>query len=465
MYWLIVILLFLIHASAHAQDRYRVSFGNGLDEVTVEACFDGQPPHYLYSNADARRHTEWIRSGGQEIKPRYRQGRVRLPDLPEDACIQWRVSLASVLQLRDYRLAILLEDTLVGSGDLWFWRDAERRPLRVEVELPSGVSFSVPWEEQTSSSGRVFIPEPTPPSWSWRFAVGRFDARKLRIADSEIRLALTGRIKSAKRSALADWIRENAESVASIYGRFPRDQAQVLVVGIGPQNEAVPWAHVIRGGGVAAEFFIDASRPLDEFRDDWTAAHEFSHMLLPHISSRDRWLSEGLASYYQNVLRARDGRLTEQEAWRKLHSGFERGRRATRNESLAKATRSDWGATMRIYWSGAAMMLKADTRLRALTGGRQSLDTALSGLQRCCLDGSRGWRAKELFARLDQLTGQNVFMDLYANHVTDDDFPELDAIYDQLGLVFRSGSLVLDPEAPWGRIRYYIMNDPAVSGP
>ena len=63
---------------------------------------------------------------------------------------------------------------------------------------------------------------------------------------------------------------------------------------------------------------MDPDRPLDDLRTDWTATHEFSHLLLPYVSRRDRWLSEGLASYYQNVLRARDGRLSETDAWRKL---------------------------------------------------------------------------------------------------------------------------------------------------
>lgn len=142
-------------------------------------------------------------------------------------------------------------------------------------------------------------------------------------------------------------------------------------------SEPVPWAHIMRGGGIAAEFYIDETRPISDFRSDWTATHELSHMLLPYVSSRDRWLSEGLASYYQNILRARDGRLTEEQAWQKLLSGFERGKRATRGGSLANATRSGRAATMRIYWNGAAIMLMADTRLRELTGGQQSIDTAL----------------------------------------------------------------------------------------
>ena len=123
----------------------------------------------------------------------------------------------------------------------------------------------------------------------------------------------------------------------------------------------------MRGGGVAAEFFVDETRSLDSFREDWTAAHELSHMLLPFVTRNDRWLSEGLASYYQNVLRARDGRLSEEQAWQKLHSGFERGRAGSGSSSEAKASSSGWGSIMHIYWSGAAIMLMADSELRMLS--------------------------------------------------------------------------------------------------
>ena len=70
---------------------------------------------------------------------------------------------------------------------------------------------------------------------------------------------------------------------------------------------------------------VDTSHDLDAFLDSWTASHELSHLLLPYISRREAWLGEGFASYYQNVLRARAGMLSQREAWQKLHAGFERG--------------------------------------------------------------------------------------------------------------------------------------------
>jgi predicted metalloprotease with PDZ domain len=181
-------------------------------------------------------------------------------------------------------------------------------------------------------------------------------------------------------------------------------------------------------------------------------------MLLPYVSSQDRWLSEGLASYYQNVLRARDGRLSEQEAWERLHAGFERGRRATREETLSEATRSGWGSIMRVYWSGAAMMLKADSRLRALSKGEQSLDSALEKLGDCCMTRGRNWRARDLLAELDRLTGFTVFSDLYDNHVLDKEFPDVQSTFTKLGIVPRQESVTIDNDAPWNGIRMSIMS-------
>jgi hypothetical protein len=454
---LTLFLILTLPASLQAEDRYRVQFEPQLDTVSVEACFDGPPPSSLYRHDDAWRFTEFVRVRGGNSLQSPRSRRLNLAGLPNDACIEWKVDLADAGAENNYRLAMHLEQAFLSDTDLWFWRDDENREILVNVDLPTGMSLSTPWQEQPGQAGKIYRPQPTPASWSSRTAVGRFPIQQLNVPGTQLRLATIGKVNPGQQRIFSEWVRETADCVASIYGRFPQPRPQILVVAIGRQNEAVPWAHVIRGGGVAAEFFVDETRTSEELRADWTATHELSHMLLPLVSSRDRWLSEGLASYYQNVLRGRDGRLDEAVAWQKLHAGFERGKRATSNESLISATRSGRGATMRVYWSGAAIFLKADTRLRFLSGGTQSLDTALSSLQLCCLDTRRSWRARELFTELDRLTGYTVFSDLYAEHVPDNEFPDMEETYAQLGLVPRSGSMELDPDAPLGQIRLDIM--------
>lgn len=456
-------LLILLPCCLQADDRYSVQFDEQLHWVEVEACFDGPVPGRLYRSRRAAGFTEWIRTENRDIG-RYSYGsRLSLLDLPDDACISWRVNLKKAASQKDYRLAFKLDSSIITSGNLWFWRDGKGRPIVVEVELPGGLSISTPWKEQErrgANLGRnpVFRPDPTPANWSSRIAIGYFTVQRIPVAGTELRLAAIGQLDAQQHGTIRAWIKETADSVASVYGRFPQPTPQILVLAVGRQRESVPWAHVIRGGGTATEFFIDQTRPLNRLREDWTATHELSHMLLPYVTRSDRWLSEGLASYYQNVLRARDGRLSEQQAWQKLHSGFERGRAGTGSGSLAKAARSGRGSTMRVYWSGAAIMLKADSELRMLSDGRQSLDSALATMQECCLNRNRSWRARELLSELDRITGSTIFTDLYHEHVMNDEFPDVGHTFEKLGLVLRADSIQFDPDAPWGRIRFYIMN-------
>jgi hypothetical protein len=384
-----------------------------------------------------------------------------LRSLQADDCVSWRVNLTNTTEAGDYRLALRLEDAILTAGNLWFWRDDDLRPIRVDVDLPEQAALSVPWKERVDSSGKTYyLPGRTPFSWSSKLAIGYFKIRRIPVGGTGLRLAVLGDTGSKRPEDFATWIDEAAQSVASVYGRFPQSQPQVLVVAVGRQRDAVPWARMIRGGGAAVEFFVDPGRPFSEFREDWTATHELSHMLLPYVSSRDRWLSEGMASYYQNVLRSRDGRLSEEQAWQKLDAGFERGKRATQGGSLARASRSGRSSTMRVYWGGAAIMLKADAQLRAISQGRHSLDSALESLHDCCFEEGKTWRAKHLFAELDRLTTHDVFTMLYNEHALDDAFPDVDRTYSKLGVVRKSGSISLDPRAPWERIRDSIMHGP-----
>lgn len=454
-----LLLILVLPTLAHSDDRYTVLFNDRLDTVTVEACFDGPVPERLHRNSQAGKFTDWIRSAGQAIKQNSTSEQLALNGLPDNACVAWQLSLDAALSAKNYRLALRRGRDVLTSGDLWFWRDGEKRPITVEMRIPHGSSVSTPWKPLPGSKGQLlFRPDPTPLNWTSRIAIGRFKVRDAVVNGTVLRLAVVGDLDESQRDKLSTWVQESGEAVASVFGYFPRHSPQILIVPIGRQSDVVPWAHVIRGGGIAAEFFVDETRPLEQLSEDWTATHELSHMLLPYVSRRDRWLSEGIATYYQNILRARDGRLSELQAWQRLYSGFERGRAQTRNETLAEATRSGYRSTMRVYWSGAAMMLKADTELRLVSNGRQSLDTALAGLQDCCIDRHRSWRARDLFSELDGITGTRVFSDLYRKHVSDDEFPDLSGTFESLGLVTDSNSIRLEQEAPWGRIRYYIMN-------
>ncbi len=175
---------------------------------------------------------------------------------------------------------------------------------------------------------------------------------------------------------------------------------------------------------------------------DWTATHEFSHLMLPYLNKRHRWVSEGFAQYYQNVLLARSGTYEEQYAWQKLYDGFERGRKS--RPELSPNAAAEGGirtGLMKVYWSGAAIALMADVKLRERSGGTETLDSVLGRLQQCCLPADRMWSGIELFEKLDSLTDEPVFMPLYRRYADTAGFPDTSELLARLGLSVSDGTV------------------------
>jgi predicted metalloprotease with PDZ domain len=108
-------------------------------------------------------------------------------------------------------------------------------------------------------------------------------------------------------------------------------------------------------------------------------------------------LSEGFASYYQNVLRARAGVLVPEAAWRELAAGLARGAKAAKPGQTVEQ-----GGRMVTYWTGAALALEWDLALRQASGGKQSLDTLLTRFAAKELPARAPWGASEVAAALDR---------------------------------------------------------------
>lgn len=253
----------------------------------------------------------------------------------------------------------------------------------------------------------------------------------IEVPGATLDLQIQGPVDNENAAKLERWIRESATQIILAYGRFPVPATRVIVVpsegSRWGDDSPVPFGRVTRRDGETVELYVDVDRPLEDLSNDWTATHEFSHLFLPRISWRQKWISEGFASYYQNVLMARAGRYTADQAIEKLTQGFGRGRGSrpelSMNEAAQEGVRQ---ARFKIYWSGAAIALLADVRLRERSGGTESLDTVLDRFQRCCLPSQRRWSGPELFAKFDSLIEEPVFMPLYQQYADAAGFPDIE---------------------------------------
>jgi hypothetical protein len=252
------------------------------------------------------------------------------------------------------------------------------------------------------------------------------------------------------------------KSLSAVYGNMPRHNLHVAVKPIGKRSDdPVPWAQVNRGDPNTVSFYIDGSASRSRLLHNWTAYHEFSHLLLPYQGYGDLWFSEGLASYYQNILQLRAGKISEQEFWKKLDSGFKRGQADDAFDHLSLAELSprmrETRSFMRAYWSGAMMYLLADIELRRSSNGQESLDSALGALNRCCAD--RAMSAQQIAAKLDELLGRDLFQSSFNRFQLSTGVPEYASIYERLGISINGGSIMLSDSAPMSAIRKQIENN------
>lgn len=298
------------------------------------------------------------------------------------------------------------------------------------------------------------------------------------IEGATLKITVRQPISEQKAAQIVKWLEDTAGNINLVYGRFPNPTTYIIVIPdkrdvwrrppreqVSPgqdsdldenedEEKAVRFGRVTRSNGATVELFVNAELPIDMFYTDWTATHEFSHLMLPLLKRQHRWISEGFATYYQNILMSRAGHYTPEYAWTKLTAGFERGRQSAPGVSpnAAAANRSR-DATMKIYWSGAALALLADVELRQRSDGTESLDRVLGQLQDCCLPANRQWSGPELLARLDSFVEEPVFMPLYRRIAEAETFPDLAQSLTDLGVIEDGETVSLSADAAHADIR------------
>jgi hypothetical protein len=373
-------------------------------------------------------------------------------------CLHYRAALARIAAADRHMQRKHADSPLLVDPQTWLLQASDIDTAEVRVELPAGYSISAPWKPLPSEHGvRRFRIARTPDEWLARVAIGRFEETSIALEGGTLHVAVIGEHDRARRERLFAWLRRVAKAALSAYGHLALADVQVLVIPVGAQDEAVVFGQSTRGQGNALTLFVDPAHGDAEFNRDWVAVHELSHLFHPYLGDRGAWLAEGLATYYQNVLRARAGLLTPVQAWAALDDGFVRGRKRTRGDSTLEAASGKMGDFQRIYWSGTAYWLAVDVELRRASRDRLSVDEALRRFDACCLPSERSWAPDEFVAKLDALIGSDVFSKTFRVYRVRRDFPDLAALYAALGIRHDGDQLRFDETAPDAPLRRSIM--------
>lgn len=455
--------LLLAATAVSAAHTYTIAIDDDYETMTVEAHFDrsidGISARSRYANRYLRNATDC--DSDEKLESRSRKlvlptGGIR--------CLRYTVDIGRAARADRFN-SVLGNGSIAVSPTLWMWRPLllSRDEILATFDLASGGQVFVPWQ-MMNEEGTYYRLKASPQSGSAVSVFGSFQQSIEQVAGADLRVVMLGTHNKTDLQPLLPWVRATAESVATTYGRFPNPNASILLVPIGDQawrsDSAVSFGRLVRDGGETIELMINQNRPIDEFYEEWTPTHEFSHLMLPYVAQEQRWISEGFAQYYQNVLLARAKQQSAEYSWQKIYDGLERGRESAPGMSPNDAAAGSMRNTrMKVYWSGAAIALMADVELRRRSNGKESLDSVLGQLQQCCLPSASAWSGKELFGKLDQLLDQPLFLDLYRQYADADGFPDARPLLERLGVSLRDGQVELDPSAELSGIRDAITYD------
>jgi hypothetical protein len=433
--------------------HYTITVDYTLSRLSVEARFDHPVSSVTARSRNAGRYLLDVRECGDDTNIRMRNRRMMLPESGIQ-CLNYTVDLERAAA--QYRYASDLDrQNIVASPAYWMWRPELHSGTNIEAifHLPADVQVSVPWQ-QLDDTGKKFLLSKSPENASAPAIFGRFDYREIDVPGATLRVTMIKGKGEMNNDAIAAWVQATATDVSIAYGRFPSPSPQVVVVPAPGSRSAVPFGQVIRDGGETVELTVDPGEPLEEFLADWKATHEFSHLMLPYITRDHRWISEGFAQYYQNVLLTRSGAYDETYAWQKIVDGLERGRLSrpelSPNGAAADGRRS---GGMKVYWAGAAIALIADVELRERSGGAEGLNDVLGRFQNCCLPAREIWSGPEFFAKLDTFVSEPLFMPLYKRYAETAGFPDTSEVMERLGVSVSADKISLKRNAELAAFR------------
>lgn len=393
----------------------RATLADDRRALDVELCFAGAAPLALGgSDLDAIDVAPPSRRLGSAVETDAR------------GCASYRVDLEGARASRRWRVA-RGDASMVISNRAWLLRPRDGREVRdgeITLRLPQGVRAVVPWRALGPDRYALDASH-----FAWEGYLALTDRAPVRVATPLARFEVA-RLTDGGADP-GPWLAAAASAVLPLAGGASLGEVQVLLDGRALEAAAPPgFGLSSRGGGRSLLFIVGRDADGASIAGEWIAVHEMVHLVLPVTRDADAWLGEGIATYYQEVLRARARLITPEAAWANLCSGFAAGARASSGRTLAELAETR-GEYTRLYWSGAAIALRADVALRRRGS---SLDDAVRGWRGCCVDAPRTWSARELVDIADRAAGDRVIAPLAEEALASREIPGVRETLASLGV-------------------------------
>ena len=150
-----------------------------------------------------------------------------------------------------------------------------------------------------------------------------------------------------------------------------------------------------------------------------------------------------MATYVEPWARVKQGQIQADQVWKELVEGLPKGLPEAGDLGLDHTP--TWG---RVYWGGAVYFFLADLEIRKRTDNKLGLREALAGATAAGLNASVTADFNRVLKAGDDAVGHPVLTELYAAMKADPHPVDLDAIWKDLGVVYKAGEVSFDDTAP-----------------
>jgi hypothetical protein len=290
---------------------------------------------------------------------------------------------------------------------------------------------------------------------------GARDVRKLDTPGSSLRMALLDGPLALGAERMARWVEIAFGAVKAFYEQAPDSEVLVVIAPL-PKQRGVKFGRLLPESAPGIVLLVGETTTERDLAEDWMLTHELFHVGTPSYGAKSGWFDEGLATYFEPLIRARAGLHREQAVWEEFASEMPRGLHALTKIGLAKGESRD-----DIYWGGGLFCLLADVEARRRTDGKKGLEDGLRAVLRAGGNSSVVWALDETLRAMDQGISLPVLGELARRHVDAGASVDFDGLLRELGVVVtkpgrgaRPGSRAtvrLDDSAPLAAVRRAIV--------
>jgi hypothetical protein len=325
-------------------------------------------------------------------------------------------------------------------------------PVTVQVDAEPSLQVSVGLRRAAAPNQYELMAHEIPVATY--FAFGKLEQRELPIGDAKLEISKLDGPLDQSFDQLSAWIAKSANAVRDFYGVFPVPRATVTVLPV-PGRAGVVFGKVLPESSPGIALLVGQHASRKDLDSDWILVHELFHTGFPSFFEEGKWLDEGLATYYEPIIRVRAGLYSEQQLWQEVAQAMPQGLPAFTKHGLETA--DDFRG---IYWGGALACLVADVEARKRDLGK-GLELGIRALREAGGNACEVWSLDDAIATIDRALGVPTLAPIAKQHAAQGEPFDFEGLLRDLGVVRSAGGNVrLSDKAPLAAVRRAITAKP-----